>query len=103
MLLSGSITDRINGFLSLFLQSHGKIISFIFTRRNNLTFTIIITELEINPQGDLTFNLRHFGALKLISLSSKYRMISFGVGMIHLFSFDVHATFFCILTAASTQ
>ena len=63
----------------------------------------LLTKLEISPKGELSSNLRRFRGLKLISLSSKYGIFSFGVNMIHLFSFDVHATFFCILTVASTQ
>ena len=100
MLLCGSVTDRINGFLSFSLAISWKK-SYL---SSSLGGAILhsLKELEINPEGELSSNLR-FGALKLISLSSKYGMFSFGVGMIHLFSFDVHATFLCILSAASTQ
>ena len=59
MLLSGSITDIINGFLSL---------SFAISWKNHLfhihyiggTILHSLTELEINLQGELSFNLRCF-------------------------------------------
>ena len=101
MLLCGSITERINGFLSFSLAISWKKSSLSSSLGGAILHSV--TELEINPEGELSSYLRHFGALKLISLSSKYGIFSIGVDMIHLFSFDVHATFFCILTAASTQ
>ena len=101
MLLCGSISERINGFLSFSLAISWKKASLSSSLGETTLHSL--TELEINSEVELSLNLRRLGALKLISLSSKYGMFSFGVDVIHSFSFDVHATFLCILTADSTQ
>ena len=50
-------------------QSHGKKLSLSSSLGGAILHSL--TELEINPEGELSSNLRRFGALKLISLSSK--------------------------------
>ena len=82
----GSITESINGFL---------VSSLAISLKKSLSDGGVTIEMCTEPvEGETT--LRRLGALKS---SCKYGMLWVGVGMSHLFSFDVHGVSSCTRTA----
>ena len=62
---------------------------------------VTVRTLGEGAEADCT--LWHLGALKSISLSCKYGILCVGVGISHLFSFDVHGVSSRTRRAVSTQ
>ena len=94
-LLYGSITESINGFR---VSSLAILLKKSFSESDGG----VTVEMRTEPvEGETT--LRRLGALKSMSPSCKYGMLWVGVGMSHLFSFDVHGVSSRTRTAVSTQ